>query len=113
MPSVIIDRLSAAVDGAAVLRTGGGLVRLTPTAGIDNLTVTASPSITEWVIDQAFLMRPNATNTGAMTVTHAAAGQVALKTPSGAALAAGQVQAGLDIMMTYDGTDLRIVGSGF
>lgn len=113
MVSTITDRLANAVDGVAVSTSGTGIVRLTQTAGTDSITVTASPNIEEWVRDQIFVWRPTATNTGPMTATHALAGVAAIKTPSGAALSAGQIQAGLDVMMSYDGTELRIIGSGF
>ena len=113
MPSTLTDRIANAVDGVAVSVSGVGIIRLTSVSGTDNVTVTASPSIEDWVTDQVFVWRPQATNTGAMTIIHATAGTVSLKTPSGAALAAGQVQTGLDIMMSFDGTDLRIIGSGF
>jgi len=113
MASTITDRLAAAVEGVAVSLTGGGIVRLTQTAGTDNITVTASPAIEAWVLDQIYVWRPTGTNTGAMTVTHSQAGTTNLRTPSGAALSAGQIQAGLDVMMSYNGTELRIIGSGF
>jgi hypothetical protein len=113
MPSTITDRLANAVDGVAVSTSGTGIVRLTSSSGTDNVTVTAAPTIEDWVTDQIFVWRPQATNTGAMTIIHATAGTVSLKTPSGAALSAGQIQSGLDVMMAYNGTELRIIGSGF
>lgn len=115
MSSTITERVGGAVDGIPVQRMGYGIVRLTQTAGINDITVTASPDITDWIDGQHYSYKPTAANTGAMTVTHAAAGATNLRKPNGSTLSADDIQTGLEVLMVYDSanTQLRIIGSGF
>ena len=64
--------------------------------------------------NQIFAWRPTAPNTGAVTLSIAGIGSDrAVLKPNGTELAAGDIQVGLDVMLRYDGSDLRIMGSGF
>ena len=114
MVSTITDRLTAAVDGVAVQTTGTGIITLTQTSGSNDAVASAFPSISEWVENQLYSWRPTAANTGAMTMEiTGVTGTKAIKKPNGDALGSGDIQIGLDLLMRYDGTDLRIIGSGF
>lgn len=114
MTSTITDRLAAAVNGAAVQGTGLGIVALTQTSGTNDVVCTSFPIITEWVANQIFAWRPTAANTGAMTMSVSGVTTlVDILKPNGDPLAAGDIAVGLDILLRYDGADLRIMGSGF
>jgi hypothetical protein len=114
MVSTITDRLSAAVDGVAVQIAGAGVVALTQTSGTNAAECTAFPVVSGWEVNQIFAWRPTAANTGAMTMTiTGVSGAQAITKPNGDALESGDIQIGLDILMRYDGSDLRIMGSGF
>ena len=114
MVSTITDRLAAAVDGVPVQTPGAGIVTLTQTSGTNDVVCTAFPAITEWVENQIFSWAPTAANTGAMTMSIATVtGSVAIKIPNGGALAANDIESGLEVLMRYDGTQLKIIGSGF
>jgi hypothetical protein len=114
MTSTITDRLSAAVDGVPVQLTGTGIINLTQTSGTNDVVCSSFPVLTEWAANQIFSWRPTAANTGAMTMTIAGvAGAKDIHKPNGDSLAADDIQIGLDVLMRYDGTELRIMGSGF
>jgi hypothetical protein len=114
MPSTITDRLAAAVDGVAVQGTGIGIVILTQQSGTNNVVCTSFPILSNWVENQIFAWRPTDSNSGDMTLEiEGIAGAKPLKKPNGDSLLAGDVTAGLDIMLRYDGSVLRVMGSGF
>lgn len=114
MPSTITDRLSAAVDGVPVSTTGTGIVTLTQVSGTNAVVCDASPGVLEWATNQIFSWRPTAANTGPVTIAITGVSETRdLKKPNGDALAANDIQVGLDILMRYDGTDINIIGSGF
>jgi hypothetical protein len=114
MASTITDRLAAAVDGVPVQTTGVGIIVLTQASGTNDVVCTSFPAISEWVTNQMFSWAPNASNTGAMTLSiDGVTGSKPLKKPNGGALAAGDIQSGLEVLLRYDGTNLKIIGSGF
>jgi hypothetical protein len=114
MVSTITDRLAAAVDGVAVQTTGVGIIVLTQASGTNDAVCDSFPAISDWIENQIFTWRPTGTNTGSMTMTiSGVTGAKSITKPNGDPLAADDVQPGLDILMRYDGTDLRIMGSGF
>jgi len=114
MVSTITDRLSAAVDGVPVQIAGAGVVALTQTSGTNSVVCTAFPVVSDWEVNQIFAWRPTAANTGAMTMTiTGVSGSQSIRKPNGAVLAANDIQIGLDVLMRYDGSVLRIIGSGF
>jgi hypothetical protein len=114
MTSTITDRLAGAVEGVAVQTPGAGIISLTQTGGTDAVQATALPAITEYSTNQIFAWIPTAANTGAMTMTIASAsGAIPIKKPDGSALASGDIQVGLNLLLRHDGTNLRIIGSGF
>lgn len=114
MVSTITDRLAAAVDGVPVQISGSGIVTLTQTGGSNDVAATALPAVTEWTENQIFAWRPTAANTGEMTMTIASvSGTKNITRPNGDPLVEGDIQIGLDVLLRYDGADLRIMGSGF
>lgn len=114
MTSTITGRLAGAINGIPVQTTGIGIVSLTQVSGANDVQATAFPAITEWVSNQIFTWRPTLANTTGMTMTvDGVTGSVPIKKPDGSALAANDVQVGLDIFLRYDGASLRIMGSGF
>lgn len=113
MVSTITDRLAAAVDGVPVQISGAGVVTLTQTSGTNDVVATAFPPVTEWVENQLFAWRPTAANTGAMTLTiTGVTGAKTLKKPNGSAMTNAAIAIGRDILMRYDGTDLKIMDAG-
>lgn len=114
MVSTITDRLAAAVDGVAVQGKGMGIVVLTQTGGTNAVQCSSFPVLTDWVLNQIFAWRPTAANTGVVTLSIDGIGSDrAVLKPNGSGLDAGDIQVGLDLMLRYDGSDLRIMGSGF
>jgi hypothetical protein len=114
MTSTITDRLTGAVAGVPVQTSGVGIVILTQTSGSNDVVATAFPGLTTWVENQVYAWRPTAANTGAMTMTiTGVSGAQAITKPNGDPLESGDIQIGLDILLRYDGSDLRIMGSGF
>lgn len=114
MVSTITDRLAAAVDGVPVQLSGSGIAILTQTGGTNDVTATVLPTMTEWETNQIFAWRPTAANTGEMSMTiSGVSGTKNITRPNGDPLVADDIQIGLDVLLRYDGTDLRIMGSGF
>lgn len=114
MVSTITDRLSAAVEGVPVQIAGAGVVALTQTSGTNAAVCTAFPVVSGWEVNQIFAWRPTAANTGPMTMTiTGVSGSQSILKPNGDSLAANDIQIGLDVLMRYDGSNLRIIGSGF
>lgn len=114
MTSVITDRLTGAVDGVPVQTSGVGIVTLTQVSGANAVQATAFPAITDWVENQIFAWRPTLPNTTIMTMTVDGIGaSVPIRKPNNDPLGAADIQVGLDLLLRYDGTSLRIMGSGF
>lgn len=114
MTSSITDRLTGAVDGIPIQTPGAGIISLTQTGGTNAVTATALPAITEFSSNQIFAWIPTAANTGAMTMTlDSVSGSIPIKKPDGSALATGDIQIGLNLLLRHDGANLRIIGSGF
>lgn len=114
MTSVITDRLTGAVDGVPVQTSGSGIITLTQVSGANDVMATAFPAITAWTANQIFAWRPTLPNTTAMTMTvSGVTGTVPIRKPNNDPLGAADIQVGLDVLLRYDGTSLRIMGSGF
>lgn len=93
--------MAQAQDGAATWRgTAGGTA--------DAITLTTSPLTTAYTAGEAHTFVTSGANTGAVTINVNALGAKALKTPSGAALVAGDLPAAAVVGIVYDGTDFRI-----
>ncbi len=77
---------------------------------LNGFSLTPSPAITAYAAGQAFLVRPNRSNTGAATMNVNALGARDLQktdsTGTPAALVAGDIQAGREFLMVDDGTRL-------
>jgi hypothetical protein len=112
------DNVQDAIEGAAALssdQTALAARSLTPfdTGGTGNAyTLTPSPAITSYASGQAFLVRPDRTNTAAPTMNINGLGARALekigRTGTPIALVAGEIQLGREFLMTDDGTRLLV-----
>ena len=115
MASTITDRVATAVGSTPVSEGGGGygMVQCTSVAGTDTITANTVPQITAYTTYGLYILRPAANNTGAVTLALQGLSAKAVKTPSGAALAANDLDTDLAYILQYDGTDFRILSPFF
>lgn len=103
-----IRRHLAALYNASVLR-------LVSVAGTDAITAGVDPELDPQaglVAGMHFVLRPVATNTGAATLSIGGGAAVDIVGDDGAALGPGELEAGTDYLLAYDGADLRVLGRG-
>jgi hypothetical protein len=89
-------------DGNGTLTTGGSA---------NTYTLTPNRTISAYADGDAFLVEFNATNTGATTINVSTLGAKSIVTPSGTALAAGDIVSGGRYVISYDGTNFQLLGS--
>lgn len=102
---------AARTDSINVGQVQDGKATYYPTVGgtADAITLTgAAAAITAYAAGQTFSFIAGATNTGAATVNVDGVGVKSITGPAGTALVAGQIVAGVTIIMTYDGTQFQI-----
>ena len=84
----------------------------TDTGAADALVITPDPAITAYAAGQVYRVLVAASNTGAATLDVNSQGATTIKTPTGGALAAGDLQAGAVETLIYDGTYFRALSRG-
>ena len=89
-------------DGNGTLTTGGSA---------DTYTLTPNRTVTAYADGDCYLIEMNATNTGASTINVSAVGAKSIVTPSGSALAAGELTSGGRYLISYDGTNFQLIGA--
>ena len=78
----------------------------------DTYTATTSPSITAYTAGQRFLIKINATNTGAATINFDTIGAESLVKNGDVALEAGDLQQDFLYLIVYDGTNFEVLNIG-
>lgn len=109
MASTITDRVNVTVGGIPINTSGMGIYQCENVAGTNTVTADTSPDIGGYITNMLFLCRPFAVNTGAVTVNFAEGGAVALLSPIGNALTAGQFDPAFEYLIRFNGTNMRIV----
>lgn len=84
---------------------GKSVTTLSSVAGTNAITANAFPGLTGYTDGQTFLLRPIATNTGAVTLSISGVGAKPLKSAAGAALGSGDVQFGTQYIVSYYGAN--------
>lgn len=79
-------------------------------SGTDTYAATVSSTVTSYNVGQSFLVRFTNANTGAATLNINSIGAKSIKKNVSTALVAGDIQAGQEVLLKYDGTNLQIVG---
>jgi hypothetical protein len=76
----------------------------------DAITLTTTPTLSAYAVNQRFLVKVTAANTStAPTLNVSGLGAKTIKLPGGAALAASQWVTGDILLLAYDGTDLIVL----
>lgn len=112
MASVIIDRVSGAVQSAPV--NPGGVIQAITVTGTNDIVAETYPAITAYFPRQLFLIRPANANTGPLTLDFGP-GVLPWNKPSGAAHASGDVSPNLEylVKLSEDMTEFRTVTPSF
>jgi hypothetical protein len=111
MASTILDRVATVVGSTPVSVAGYGFIQCSNVAGTDAITADTSPEITSYVTNAVYLLRPHASNAGAVTVNLNGLGAKSLKTPAGGAIAAGDLTPNIEYLIKYDGTDFYVLST--
>ena len=94
--------------------TGAILLTATDSGTASAHVLTPSIPLDSYSPMLCLLYRPNVTNTGAITVNVSGLGAKAVKTMNGETLTAGDIVAGVPVLLMYDGTQfLCFAGGGF
>jgi hypothetical protein len=92
-----------------------GVIQVTAEAGTNTITGTIDALVTAYRADQLFILVPANDNTGAATFNPTPSGGAALGAKNiffnGAALTAGELMAGVPVLLQYDGTQFNIIGN--
>lgn len=88
-----------------------GLIRLSGASGTNTITAAGNPSLTagSGYVTGLYLLKTAGANSGAVTLNVDSRGAKAVKSPSGAALAGGELASGIYYLLVYDGTDFIIL----
>lgn len=97
--------LQAAFDSIANATVIGG----TDGGTVNAYTLAPATAITTYAAKTVALFVPTITNTGASTLNISGLGAVSIKSVSGAALAAGELVAGMVYLAEYNGTEFRLL----
>ena len=81
-------------------------------SGTNTYTATPSPAITAYALGQKFLILFTNANTGASTINLNGLGAKDIKKSVSTALASGDILAGQELWIAYDGTNFQIIGGG-
>lgn len=112
MASTITDRVNGAVSGVSVTN-GVGIISTENVAGTNTVTADASPTISGYLTNQYYSIRPANLNTGAVDVNIGEGGLVDLLKPNGDELAAGEFNPALEYLIKFNGTNMRIITPSF
>lgn len=89
-------------------------ILLATVAGTDTITASLSPALTAYANGQIFTLIPANTNTGAVTININGLGAKALTKNGSTALVAGDLVAGVEYSLQYDGTRFqKVAGSDY
>jgi phage-related tail fiber protein len=92
-----------------------GVIQVTAEAGTNTITGTIDALVTAYRADQLFILVPANDNTGAATFNPTPSGGAALGAKNiffnGAALTGAELQAGVPVLLQYDGTQFNIIGN--
>lgn len=89
------------IQGRSIVTTAGGTT---------TYTLTPSPAITAYATGQEFVIKMNATNTGASTINVSALGAKSLTKGGATALASGDLLIDAVYKIVYDGTQFQVSG---
>lgn len=87
----------------------GSGIYVATTGSANTYTASASPAITAYVAGQRFLVKINATNTGASTINFNAVGAKSIVKNGATALQGGELVSGRLYTIIYDGTNFQVV----
>lgn len=79
-------------------------------AGSATYTATLDPVPTGYNTNQHYIIKIGTTNTGASTLNLSSLGAKSIVWPNGVAVVAGELPAGAFVVLSYDGTNMVIVG---
>lgn len=114
MPSTITDRIAVAVTGGSISPGGYGTIAChTVTGTADLVEAETSPSISGYVTNQTYLIRPVLMNTGPVDVNFAERGFVSLLKPNGDELAADEFDPAYEYLVKFNGDEMRILTPSF
>ena len=82
----------------------------TTAGGTTTYTLTPSPAITAYATGQEFVIKMNATNTGASTINISGLGAKSLTKSGATALSSGDLAIDGIYAITYDGTQFQVIG---
>src|SRR5436190_14576860 len=99
------------VDEEIVSLNNRSIIYLTSVAGTDTITAAATPPLDGYVRSQTYALKPAATNTGAATINIDSRGAKSIKSGLGATLVGGELLIDSLCLITYDGTDFRLLGA--
>jgi hypothetical protein len=91
---------------------GGGTQTLWLTGsvtGTNTITAAATPTLSSYPSDGVFVLAPANANTGAVTLNIDSQGAKSVLSPSGGALAGGELVASQNYLLRYDGTNFKII----
>ncbi len=106
---------TSAKDAANVSQIqNSNAILLATVAGTDTITASLSPALTAYANGQIFTLIPANTNTGAVTININGLGAKALTKNGSTALVAGDLVAGVEYSLQYDGTRFqKVAGSDY
>ena len=90
------------------------VITLTSVAGTNTITATCTPSFLSGLVNgMLFILKPAATNTGAVTLNINSGGAVAVVDAEGTALAAGALRINANYLIKYDSTFVKYSVVGY
>lgn len=113
MASTITDRVAIAVTGGAISAGGYGTISCSNVAGTNVVTATGSPSISGYVTNMMYAVRPFALNTGPVDINIDNRGLVSVLKPNSSELDANDFNPALEYLLKFDGTNMKILTPSF
>lgn len=106
---------TSAKDAANVSQIqNSNAILLATVAGTDTITASLSPALTAYANGQIFTLIPANTNTGAVTININGLGAKSITKNGSTALVAGDLVAGVEYSLQYDGTRFqKVAGSDY
>lgn len=87
-------------------------VNIPVTSGTNSYTVTSTPTLLAMVTNQLFYVKFNNANTGPSTLQIDSNVAVSIVKNGSTPLSAGDISAGQILALSYDGTNLQMIGGG-
>jgi hypothetical protein len=89
---------------------GGGGIPAATAAGTDTYTATMTPTVTSYVAGASYLIKFTNANTTVATLNLDGVGAISLVKDVSSPLNAGDIAAGKEILVVYDGTNFQTIG---